>query len=181
MLTVTALYLVAGLVEKATGETDSRRMGGLYAASSLLSILFLVLILAVSGVPPFLGFWPKLLLLESGIDGALGQSTDWGAVALAAAILLNAWLSLIAGTRLWAHIFWRPGWEGVQAESPNARLRTLSGRERQYGLTTAAAVTVAVVIAGLLPGLLLLVGEQAGLDLLRAEPYVAATGLGGTP
>ena len=181
MLTVTALYLVAGLVEKATGETDSRRMGGLYAASSLLSILFLVLILAISGVPPFLGFWPKLLLLESGIDGALGQSTDWGAVALAAAILLNAWLSLIAGTRLWAHIFWRPGWEGVQAESPNARLRTLSGRERQYGLTTAAAVTVVVVIAGLLPGLLLLVGEQAGLDLLRAEPYVAATGLGGTP
>ena len=42
-------------------------------------------------------------------------------------------------------------------------------------------MTVAVVIAGLLPGLLLLVGEQAGLDLLRAEPYVAATGLGGTP
>ena len=37
MLTITALYLVAGLIEKATGQTDTRRMGGLYAASSPLS------------------------------------------------------------------------------------------------------------------------------------------------
>ena len=35
MLTMTALYLVAGLIEALTGETDTRRMGGLYAAASL--------------------------------------------------------------------------------------------------------------------------------------------------
>jgi multicomponent Na+:H+ antiporter subunit D len=181
MLTITALYLVAGLVEKATGETDSRRMGGLYAGSSLLSILFLVLILAVSGVPPFLGFWPKLLLLESGVDGALAASTDWWAVTLAAAILLNAWLTVIAGTRLWSHIFWRPGWVGPRSESPNDRLRALTGREQNFGLATAAVLTGVVVLVGLLPDLLLFVGQQAGLDLLQPGPYVAATGLGGTP
>jgi multicomponent Na+:H+ antiporter subunit D len=181
MLTITALYFVAGLVEKVTGETDSRRMGGLYAANSLLSILFLVLVLAVSGVPPFLGFWPKLLLLESGIDGALAASADWWAVTLAAAILLNAWLTLIAGTRLWAHIFWRPGWEGGRSESPNDRLRAPTGRERNLGLATAAVLTGVVVLAGLLPDLLLFVGQQASLDLLQPGPYVAATGLGGNP
>ena len=64
MLTLTALYMIAGLIERATGQVDTRHMRGLYAANSTLSLLFLVLILAVSGVPPFLGFWPKLLLLQ---------------------------------------------------------------------------------------------------------------------
>jgi multicomponent Na+:H+ antiporter subunit D len=64
ILTLTALYMIAGLIERATGQVDTRNMRGLYAANSTLSLLFLVLILAVSGVPPFLGFWPKLLLLQ---------------------------------------------------------------------------------------------------------------------
>src|SRR5690606_12099005 len=65
ILTMTAFYLVAGLVESRTGQTDTRRMGGIYAASAPLSILFFVLVLATAGVPPFLGFWPKLLLLQA--------------------------------------------------------------------------------------------------------------------
>src|SRR6185369_12514951 len=64
ILTLTALYLVAGLIEQATGTSDIRQMGGLYAANSWLSLLFLVLILAIAGVPPFLGFWPKLVFLQ---------------------------------------------------------------------------------------------------------------------
>ncbi|HTO28245.1 MAG TPA: proton-conducting transporter membrane subunit, partial [Devosia sp.] len=67
ILTMTALYLVAGLIERQTGETDTRRMGGLYVASAPVSILFFALVLAAAGVPPFLGFWPKLLLLQAGL------------------------------------------------------------------------------------------------------------------
>ena len=52
ILTMTAFYLVAGLVERATGATDTRHMGGLYAASAPLSILFLLLVFATAGVPP---------------------------------------------------------------------------------------------------------------------------------
>src|SRR5690606_25547058 len=80
MLTITGLYLVAGLIEKATGTTDTRGMGGLYAAGAPLGVVFLILVLAVAGVPPFLGFWPKLLLLESSLDAsglALGGAVDW--------------------------------------------------------------------------------------------------------
>ncbi|MHB1111023.1 MAG: proton-conducting transporter transmembrane domain-containing protein, partial [Devosia sp.] len=114
MLTITGLYLVAGLIEKTTGETDTRRMGGLYAANAPLSILFLILVLAISGVPPTLGFWPKLLLLEASLDGSglLTGTPDYWSLGLALCLLLNALLTLIAGTRLWAHIFWRAGHEG---------------------------------------------------------------------
>src|SRR5690606_19623127 len=68
ILTMSALYMVAGLIERRTGAIDTRQMGGLYAASAPISIIFLVLILASAGVPPFLGFWPKLLLMQAGLE-----------------------------------------------------------------------------------------------------------------
>ena len=182
MLTITGLYLVVGLIEKATGTMDTREMGGLYAASSPLSVMFLILILAVSGVPPFLGFWPKLLLLEAGLDGTglIAQpATNWWAVALTAAVLLNAFLTLIAGTRLWAHVFWRAGPEGERSEAPNENLRPLAPRERWFGLGAVTAFTAIVLVLGLLPDWVMEVSRSAAADLLQPHNYVAATGLGG--
>ncbi|HEY0920509.1 proton-conducting transporter membrane subunit [Devosia sp.] len=184
MLTVTALYLVAGLIEKASGQTDTRRMGGLYAASSPLSLIFLVLVLSISGIPPSLGFWPKLLLLEgsldaSGLAGAPGAPLDWWGVGLAAAVLLNAFLTTIAGTRLWAHIFWREGPEGAQSEVPNPALRPLTRRETWLGLVPTAVLAGVVVAVALLPNPLLEAGRAAARDLLAPQNYIDATRLGG--
>lgn len=183
MLTITGLYLVAGLIEKATGTTDTREMGGLYAASTPLSLMFLILILAVSGVPPFLGFWPKLLLVEAGLDGTglaePGGVVNWWAAALSAAVLVNALLTLIAGTRIWAHIFWRAGPEGALSEAPNDRLRPLAGRERWYGLGAVTAFTAVVLVLGLLPNAVMEVAQAAAGDMLRPEGYISATGLPG--
>lgn len=182
MLTITGLYLLSGLIEKMTGQTDTRRMGGLYAASAPLSILFLVLILAVSGVPPTLGFWPKLLLLEASLDGsglAGGGAPDYLSLGLGVCLLLNALLTLIAGIRLWAHMFWRAGHEGEQSEVPNPDLRRLTRRERGFGLGSAAFLTALVILVGLAPNLLFEVGGNAALDLKQPRNYIEATGLGG--
>lgn len=182
MLTMTGLYLAAGLIEKATGATDTRDMGGLYAANAPLSIVFFVLILAVSGVPPFLGFWPKLLLLEAGLDGSgllAMTEIDWWALGLSLCLLLNALLTLIAGARIWAHVFWRAGPEGAQSEAPNDKLRPLNRNERWLGFGATAVLTAAVVALGLLPNPLLDLGRTAALDLLQPKAYVAATGLMG--
>ncbi len=155
ILTLTALYLVAGLIERATGQTDTRQMRGLYATYSLLSMMFLVLVLAVAGVPPFLGFWPKLLMLQ-GFVGA----TDW---VPAFAVLLNALLTLIAGTRLWSHIFWR----GTAERAPLGASRVLG----------TFIMTVIVTLLGLAPALLVSAAQIAGSDLLDPARYIAAVGL----
>ncbi|HHY50124.1 MAG TPA: Na+/H+ antiporter subunit D, partial [Alphaproteobacteria bacterium] len=163
MLTMTGLYLVAGLIERATGTTDTRLMGGLYAANAPMSVVFLVLVLAVSGVPPFLGFWPKLLLLEGGLDAAglaAGAEIAWIPAGLALTLLLNALLTLIAGTRLWAHVFWRPGPEGERSEMPNPRLKRPARRESWLGLGATALLTAMVLVLGLLPNLLLEIGRS---------------------
>ena len=184
MLTVSALYLVAGLVEKLTGQTDTRQMGGIYAASSAVSVLFLLLVLSTAGVPPFLGFWPKLLLLQAGIANlhpAGGASTDFVGLAVAIALLVNALLTLIAGTRLWSHVFWRVGTEGAQSEQAVTQLIAMSRRERLFGIGAAAGLTAVVLALGLWPQPLLAIGRTASASLLDPRAYISAVGLGGTP
>jgi multicomponent Na+:H+ antiporter subunit D len=155
ILTLTALYMIGGLIERATGQTDTRKMRGLYAANSLISTLFLVLILGVSGVPPFLGFWPKLLMLQ----GFVGE-TDWVPVFT---VLLNALLTLIAGTRLWSHIFWR-GSAG-KAALPFA------------SVAATWLLTLVIVIIGLVPAGLINAAGIAARDLIDPIRYIAAVGL----
>lgn len=178
MLTITGLYLVAGLLEAMTGETDTRRMGGIYAAASLPSLLFFVLMLAVAGVPPFLGFWPKLLLVQGGIEG-WGFGRDGWALGLWIAVLGNALLTLIAVSRLWAHIFWRAGHEGAATEAPNPDLKPLPRRVRWLGLGSASVLTFVVLLLGLWPEPLLGFSREAAAGLLQPGNYVAATGLAG--
>jgi len=169
ILVISALYLVAGLIERVTGETDTRAMGGLYAANSGLSIAFLVLVFAVSGMPPFLGFWPKLMLMEAALSA--------GGVSLTVAIILNAVLTAIAGTRAWAHIFWRAGREGEGSEQPNDRLRPMSGPEFRWGLLPAAVLTALIFWFGVQPNLVIVGGRTAAVDMLDPARYVASTGL----
>ncbi len=173
MLTITGLYLVAGLIEAATGTRDTRRMGGLYHANSPLSLAFICLVLAISGMPPFLGFWPKFVLVKS----ALAADDYW----MAGVILLSALLTTIAGSRLWAHIFWRNSREGDLSEAPNDRLRPLSARHRWLGLAPAAALTAAIVGLGLWPAPLFEAGRMAAVGIVDPAPYVAAVGLQGGP
>ncbi|KKB09016.1 proton-conducting transporter membrane subunit [Devosia chinhatensis] len=177
ILAMSALYMVAGLVEKRTGATDTRQMGGLYAASAPLSILFIVLVLASAGVPPFLGFWPKLLLLQASIaQSVTAQTQDWIGIALTLALLVNAVLTLIAGTRLWAHVFWRSGPEGAGSEHVRPELVPFDRRGR-LGLGTTAVLTATIVLLGLWPAPLLDAMQAGAGDIINPERYVAATGL----
>lgn len=164
ILAMTGLYLVVGLVERATGETDTSRMGGLYAGSAPLSILFFILVLAAAGMPPLLGFWPKLVLVEAGLARA---GEDWLAGALVGALLVNSALTLIAGSRLWAHVFWRA------APDEPAPLT----RPPVSGLLAGAALALAILGAGLFPALPLSAARAGAADSLDPARYIAAVGL----
>ncbi|WDR06435.1 proton-conducting transporter membrane subunit [Devosia rhodophyticola] len=183
MMVMTALYLVAGLVEKVTGQTDSRQMGGVYAANSVVSALFLLLVLAAAGVPPFLGFWPKLLLLQAGMDAASGTTAgmppDYYGIAIIVALLLNAFFTLIAGTRLWAHIFWRAGVEGENSEHSLAPVEPLGRRDSRLALWPCVVLVAAIMIVGLAPNYLLDAAQRGARDLIDPARYVAAVGLAG--
>jgi multicomponent Na+:H+ antiporter subunit A len=59
------LFMVAGIIDHATGTRDLRRLANLRTSMPLLTIVALLAALSMAGVPPMLGFVAKELMLES--------------------------------------------------------------------------------------------------------------------
>lgn len=153
MVAMTALYMAAGLAGRLAGSFDLNRLGGLYARSSLYSGLTLILVFAVSGLPPFSGFWPKVMVTKAALD--------IGAWWLAAAILGSGFLTLIAFSRLFLLACWRP----AQGEMPTAAIPASA----LLPLALLAALTVAF---GLFPQALLSTLQAAAQGLADPSAYV---------
>ena len=63
------LFLTGGAVEKETGTTDLAKLGGIGLRMPITFACFIITALAISGVPPFNGFFSKELVY----DGALAR------------------------------------------------------------------------------------------------------------
>ena len=67
------LFLNAGAIEYATGTRDLRQLGGLNRHMPVTAATSLVGSMSIAGIPPFNGFWSKLIIvlacIESGFYG----------------------------------------------------------------------------------------------------------------
>lgn len=85
------LFLSAGdLIHMMRGTTDMEKMGGLYKKFPVTHWLFLIGVLAMSGIPPLAAFFSKDLILED--EYLSGYEILFG-VALAASILTGFYLT----------------------------------------------------------------------------------------
>jgi NADH-quinone oxidoreductase subunit L len=86
------LFLGAGAVIHAlSGEQDMRQMGGLRKRLPITFWTFLIATLAISGIPPFAGFWSKdeilsSLLNQASLTGNAGYYVLWGVGLLTAGL-----------------------------------------------------------------------------------------------
>lgn len=64
------LFFCAGNVLRGFGTTDSRDVRGLLRRQPVTGMLFLLLFLAISGMPPFGAFWSKLLIFQAATSQA---------------------------------------------------------------------------------------------------------------
>lgn len=80
------LFLSAGAVRRAVGHTDLDRLGGLSAKLPMTFGAFMVMALAISGVPPLNGFVSKWLIAQGLIQG-LRQGEVLAPLALVAALV----------------------------------------------------------------------------------------------
>jgi multicomponent Na+:H+ antiporter subunit D len=154
MLAMTAIYLTLGLVERIAGTSSLHEAGGIWRASPLVATLFLVMVLAASGLPPFSGFWPKAMLVRA----ALSADAGW----LAAAILVSGFLVTLALGRVFLFAIWRDAPEGRPAPGPTGVAGPLAG----IGL---AAV---VAILGVLPQPLVALASDGARGLLDPSAYL---------
>ena len=57
------LFLNSGAVEYATGTRDLQKMGGLMTKMPITGTTTLVASMSIAGIPPFNGFWSKLIII----------------------------------------------------------------------------------------------------------------------
>jgi multicomponent Na+:H+ antiporter subunit D len=155
MVVMTALYMAAGLAGRLAGSFDLNRLGGLYGRSALFSTLSLVLFFAVSGLPPFSGFWPKVMVAKAAMD--------IGAWWLAAIVFLTGFLTTIALGRVFALAYWRP----AAGPMPDAAIQASA-------LVPLAVLTALTVAFGLFPDLLLSTVQHAAQGLADPRAYIGS-------
>lgn len=107
-------FLAAGSVITALGTRDMEQMGGLRKRMKYTFVGFLLAMLAMSGLPPLIGFWSKDSILS------LGFST--GPLATAALIATFAVTALYSFRALVKVFFGQPKGIGTPAESPPVML-----------------------------------------------------------
>jgi multicomponent Na+:H+ antiporter subunit D len=88
------------------------------------------------------------------------------------ALVFNAILTLIAGSRLWAHVFWRNREDALLPEHIGPVRRAL-----RY--SAPAALVGTVIILGLWPNIMFAMSKAGAADLVDPARYIAAVGLGG--
>lgn len=62
------LFMTAGSIEKQTGTTDLTKIGGLGKVMPVTMVSFIISALAISGVPPFNGFFSKELIFDAALE-----------------------------------------------------------------------------------------------------------------
>ncbi len=155
MVAMTGLYMAVGLAGRLSGSFDLNCLGGLHTRSALLSTLSLVLFFAASGLPPFSGFWPKVMVAKAAID--------IGAWWLTGAVFLTGFLTTIALGRVFTLAYWRP----ARATMPAASIPVSA-------MLPLVALTALTVVFGLFPNTLLATIQQAAQGLSDPGAYIGS-------
>jgi multicomponent Na+:H+ antiporter subunit D len=150
----TSLFFVSGVVQRLRGTSDIHRLGGLYRASPLLAVLFLIPALSLAGIPPLSGFFAKLALVEAGL-----AEERFAIVAVALVVSL---LTLLSMTRIWAEAFWKPAPPDACWAAP-----TPTGVLAPIVVLTALAVAI-----GVLAEPVLTLSTRAAEQLLDPAEYI---------
>jgi multicomponent Na+:H+ antiporter subunit D len=155
MLAMAALYLLAGAVSRSGGSFMLTELGGLYRATPLLAAMAFLLILAVAGLPPASGLWPKVMLTKAAIEAGSG----W----LAFAVLASGFLSTIALGRVFILAFWRDAESSTVARAPSLVV-----------LGPIVALIVPILLLGVLPEQFIRVSDTAAAGLIDSAAYIGS-------
>lgn len=161
----TALFLVGGLIEDATGTGQLHRLGGLVRRAPVFAILFSIPALSLAGMPPFSGFLAKLAVVTAGLEAE--------EYAMVAASLVASLLTIFSMSKIWAGVFWGT------ADDPTPAMAAADAEERRlsvHPVTTAAtaALVAATLIVPIFGGTVFDLAERAALDLLDSTAYIEA-------
>lgn len=157
------LFMLGGVADRLRGSGRLEHLGGFWRTRPFFSLLFLVGLLTLAGIPPFAGFWPKLALLRSTVEA--------GEAFLVGSIVAAAFLTLFSSFRVWSGGIWRDNPEPPQFEPDEAPRRE---REARWMLVPTTALSAVLVIYALGAGPLFEFAQAAASQLLDSQIYIQA-------
>jgi multicomponent Na+:H+ antiporter subunit D len=166
-----AMFMTGGIAGRMAETTRLPQLAGLYRASPLFALLFILAALSLAGVPPFAGFWPKVVLVQASLEAD-------GFIA-AGAVLLTGFLTLAVIGRLWVEAFLRNAPEKHEVEITGLSARVSA--PVLFYLPLAALAVLAFAI-GLWSGPLFEATARVVGELFDTPLYIEAVfGKGGAP
>lgn len=95
----TNLFLIGGLIYRLKATTNMKKIGGLYHFYPKMSLLIIVVLFSLVGVPPLSGFWPKISLFLSSYN----EGHYW----YLGALILGSFITLVVVAKIWSEAFWK--------------------------------------------------------------------------
>ncbi len=159
------LYLISGIAHRYTGSFDLKKMGGLYAATPWLAVLFFIPAMSLGGIPPLSGFFAKFAMIKAGL---IGDTMHGIMVPIVVAVALVVGLfTLYSMTKIWNEAFWKKASHSVNASS-------LRPAEKWALFVPVVGLALFTVALGLAPGYFFTFAEQAAAQLLNPAEYIEA-------
>ena len=161
----TALFLVGGLVEDATGTGQLHRLGGLVRRAPVFAVLFTIPALSLAGMPPFSGFLAKLAVISAGL-----RAEEY---LMVAAALVGSLLTIFSMSKIWAGVFWGT------ADDPTPAMAAADAEDRRLPVDRVTTAATAVLVAATLVvpvfgGAVYDLAERAAGQLLDSADYIEA-------
>ena len=158
------LFFMSGVIRYHTGSFALPRIGGLYVAAPVVSILFLIPAFSLAGFPPLSGFWAKLLLIQAGLQ----LENGW----IVAAALFTGLFTIYSMTKIWGEAFWKahPD-EALQAEKGNIPMTSLEYASLLAPGFLLGSMTMTI---GLYPEYFLQIAQSSAEQLMNPSVYVDA-------
>ncbi|MFH1458827.1 MAG: monovalent cation/H+ antiporter subunit D family protein [Candidatus Omnitrophota bacterium] len=75
------LFLNSGAVEYSTGTRNLQKMGGLFANMPVTGATSLTAAMSIAGIPPFNGFWSKLIIIIAAVEAGRFGYAFWAVLA----------------------------------------------------------------------------------------------------
>ncbi len=170
------LFCGAGAFERAVGDLDLDRLGGLLRRMPLTGAAFLIGCMAIAGLPPLGGFAAEWMVLQAMFHLAIEAPLGTGIAAT------SALLALAATAALALYCFVRVAGQTLLGEPRTERARTAV--DPPAGMTLPLLVLAAGTVAiGLLAGAMLpVLVELAPIPVdFEASPALDLPGTGGLP
>jgi multicomponent Na+:H+ antiporter subunit D len=160
IIITTALFVIAGLVDEASGSNSMRRIGGTVRTTPLLAAMFLVTALSVAGIPPLSGFISKFGLIEAGV-----AEDEYAIVAVSLVVTL---LTLFSMVRIWIGVFWSP----PEVTPARPQVDVPSGGGPTLMVVPTAALVVGGLVVAVAAGPIYAFSEATARELVDRSTYI---------